>query len=357
MRTAHPHPHTHRAPTHLRTHPPTIHPPAYPPIHPRTPRRDGGEPFDFQITGAGRSPEAAAFKARSAAGGGLSAAAAARVGALCVEFFCAAMASMLTLFSYHSCQPTEGVRTDWLVIPPSTQARIWGWVESSHKAKAGECTPSLKPIMPPLLLFPCPPLVQVHACSWMQDLEWGALPDVQRAALLANLLTLALWLCAAAAFTLRDQFIASAFDEDRSLACGNLPLVLKGYPSLAEKLRRHNFVAAAASGALAGLSLSNFALSMFALCSTEAYGGYKCGKCDCSCPNARRCATVLSFNCLRRARGVRHCVLRGLMSVGVGVGVGAAQDPAGRHRQPAAGGASPRVHGPVRTQFTRDPGQ
>lgn len=67
------------------------------------------------IEGAGRSPEASALKKK---GGGLTAL---QVATFAVDFYCAGIASMLTLFSYHLCGPTKGVSTDWLDIPPSNQ--------------------------------------------------------------------------------------------------------------------------------------------------------------------------------------------------------------------------------------------
>lgn len=108
-------------------------------------------------------------------------------------------------------------------------------------------------------------------------MNFDGIRPLQRAAFLVNLLTLFFWLVSAVVFLYRDQWIANAFEEERGFAYGNLPLVLRGYPSLRDKLRRHNMAAVVASGALGGLSVCNFGVSMFALCFYEGtYGGYKC---------------------------------------------------------------------------------
>lgn len=200
-----------------------------------------------------------------------------------------------------------------------------------------------------------PAYPQIHACSWMEDLNFDALSDVQRAALLVNLMTLALWILAAAVFNWRDSWLGKTFDEERGLPYGNLPLILRGFPSLQVKLKAHNMAAAVAAGALAGFTVSNFALSTFVLCYGVAYGGYKCalasirlslrfaahrlasaalrkGLC-CLCPRQRTRAKPLSNGAL--------CYLSGLLRH---------QDAAGADHQPDARHPKARLHGPVRSQ-------
>jgi hypothetical protein len=65
--------------------------------------------------------------------------------------------------------------------------------------------------------------------------------------------------------------------SDPAAASPVLPAcVPKRYPSLREKLRRGNFSAVVASGALAGFSLSNFVLTAFLLLHYgDVYGGYR----------------------------------------------------------------------------------